>query len=572
MPGQNAFAFNGTAFVPTDRNLTASLSAFSPAPTRKGVARAYQLVNGSPAQQFWQGFPSTPSNLSFRNERTGIFPNLVNSIWLDWEAAESTIIASFDVFLKIDSGNYNPIANVGAAVRTYNYGPIEAGKTYSFYVRCNGSNGLTATSQEASTSLPAATPPTNLRETSVSPTSLTWTWDFTAGVFQRFYVYRWNGSSYVYNTEVLPTQVATSATHTWSSLSENSSYQIAVAGQNYDGFWSTQIFDTASTSNADPLSPSLSASATDVTSEPAGNTNTTASATRFFALTVDPWDDPLFAEVYLEVSSNNTDWSAVTSWDNNTTSKPHTYSVTVTADVNNWAARTGQTRYFRARQRDTNNQYSAWVYSGAVTSDVLDRTYVASSYWTGTGSVGNDWIQGQNLGVTSWAVTSTFNDNTLDYGGDQAFDGDSAKSWRSKSVTNARIRITFPISGNWVNGISGVEFWPAAAYNTYVQLSSDGGTTWIGSGSTPGTGQPYVEYISSSNISPNTLNTIDINPDRYIYNKTTGVDSPGTSPVSWAVRLEFTATTARTFEVNQINVKQLRQNAVSVDNSYYRYW
>lgn len=564
MPGQNAFAFNGTAFVPTDRNLTAGISVFSPAPTRKGVSYVHTLADGAPATQVWEGYPPQPSAPTYRNIRTGSLPNRQNSLWVDWTCDTSSLISTFTIFGRVGaSGAYSVVGTVAANVREFNYGYLDADTTYYFYVRANGINGLNSTGDPSNTSLASPSAPTNLRETSTSSSSITWTWDFTADTYQRFHIYRYNGSSYVYNTEVIPTISATSATHSWTGLSENSTYYIRVYGQNYNGHWSSNIDDGATTGNAAPAAPTISVSKVSVASSPAVRTSTSSTQTRSFTVTVDPWDDPLFSEVFLEVSSDNANWTEIKTWADNTNSKTHTHSVSTTTAI---------TRYYRARQKDSAGLYSGWTSSVSATSDAIWSVTDTSTSYSGSGTVGNDWIQGQNLGVTSWAVTSTFNNDAQTYGGDQAFDGDSTKAWRSASTTNARIRITFPISGNWVNGISGIEFWPAQAYNTYVELSSDGGATWLGDSYAPGTGNAYVEYKAAANISPNTLNTIDINPDRYVYNKTAGVDSPGNASVSWAVRLEFQSTTARTFEVNQINVKQLRQNAQTNTSSTTYYW
>lgn len=562
MAGSNAFAFNGTAFVPEDRDLTAAISVRPSPSSFSAVSRAYSLVEGDDAVQFWLGYPPVPGTPTLTNERTGTFPNLDNSITIDWECTTSSLIASFSLFVRIGTGSWTLHDDtILSTDRTYVYGSIDANTEYSFYIKAVGSNGLNTTSPSASITLTTAGPVSNLRETSTSSSAITWTWDVTAGVYQRFNVYRWNGSAYVYNSTVNATESGTSFTHTWSSLSENTTYSIAVYGVDLNDFQTTSVTDSALTLNNAPTAPSISAVAVDVASEPGGNTNTTPSVTRYFTVTVDPSNDDAFSSVSLFVSTDNSTWgSAIATWSDNTNAKTYSHAVTVTSES------TGVTRYFRAVQYDTYGA-STGANSGSVTSDTMGSTYVPSSYNQGAGSLSNEWVVGQNLGVTSWAVTSTFNDDTATYGGDQAFDGNNSKSWRSKSVTNARIRITFPISGNWVNGVSGVRFWPAAAYNTYISLSSDGGTTWLGSGSTPGTGQPYVEYIPSSSISPNVLNTIDIDPDRYVINGTAG-----SSSYSWAVRLEFTATTARTFEVNQIDVKQLTQNYETVDNSYYRYW
>ena len=564
MAGQNAFAFDGTAFVPEDRNLTAGISVFSPAPTRRGVSHVYTMSDGVPATQVWMGYPPTPSAPTYRNVLTGSYPNYQNSIWVDWESDLSTVIASFDVFAKVGGGSYTLVANIAAEERTYNYGPISANTTYSFYIRANGTSGLNVTGAESSTSIASPTPPTNLRETSVSSSSLTWTWDFPAGKFQRFYVYHLSGSLYSFNTEVLPSQVATSATHTRSGLAENTSYSIRVIGQDYNGFWSTNVDDAATSGNAAPAAPTISASAVDVASEPAGNTNTTPSVTRYINVTVDAWDDPLFAQTYLEVSSDNVNWTPLTSWTDNTASKTYSHAITVTSTS------TGVTRYYRARQRDSQNLYSGFTSSVSATTDTMGSTYVSAGYWTGAGGEVNAWYAGSDIGVSDWVVTSTYLNNVQDYGGDQAFDGNLSKAWRSQSVTNARIRIKFPITGNWTNGISGVKFWPAQAYNTYVQVAAITayGTTWFGTGTAPGTNDPYTNYISSSNVSPNVMNTVNISPDALIINDTYSA----TSTIDWYVRLVFTSTTARTFEVNEIEVKKRFENATWVDTSYYRYW
>jgi len=563
MPGQNAFAFNGTAFVPEDRNLTAGISAFSPAPTKKGVTHVYTLQGGPPATQVWQGFPPTPTAPTYTNVRTGTFPNLANSIRVNWTADESTITASFSIFVKIGAGAYSLAGTATAGSRTFTYGNIPASTTYSFYVRANGVSGLNSVGPESSTSLPASpAASTNFRETSTSPSSITWTWDFPAGTFQRFYVYR----SGTYNTEVLPTQSATSATHTWSGLSENSSYTLSIQGQNYDGFWSPIIADAASTTNAAPSAPGVSVVKVDVASSPVVRNSTISTQTRSFIVTVDPSDDPLFAEVYLEASSDNVNWSEIKTWTDNTNSRTHTHSVSTTAAI---------TRYYRARQRDSANLYSGYSSSVSATSDaVWSHTEQTDTSYAGAGSetnyyYGYDSDNSQTLSVTDWAVTSTFNDNVQDYGGDQAFDSDLTKAWRSKSVTNARIRIEFNNSGNWVNGISAVRIRTAAAYTYYLQVGYMSGTTevWFNGSSganAPGTTSTYVESGTTTAVA---LTTIDVNPDRMVVDGAVLL----ASSVKWLIRFVFTASTARTFEVNEITPKMRRQNytATAVNTTWY---
>ena len=559
MAGQNAFAFDGTAFVPEDRNLTAGISAFSPAPTRRGVSHVYILSDGLPATQVWMGYPPTPSAPTYRNVLTGSFPNYANSLWVDWECDTSTIIASFDVFAKIGTGSYVAVANIDASLREFNYGAIDADTTYSFYIRANGISGLNVTGPESNTSIASPTPPTNLRETSVSPSSITWTWDFPASKFQRFHVYRWNGSTYVYNTEVLPAQAATSATHTWSGLSENTTYYIRVFGQDYNGFWSTNIDDGATTSNAAPAAPSISVVKVAVASSPVVRVSTSSTQTRSFTVTVDPSNDPLFAQVYLEVSSDNVNWSALTSWTDNTNSRTYTHSIATTTAI---------TRYYRARQRDNQNLYSGYTSSVSATSDqIWSYTEQTSTSYAGIGSVSNEYYSGSAIGITNYFPTSTKNNNVQDYGGDQAFDGNMSKAWVSASGTYAAIRFVFPNPGTWVNGISAVRIHPFTRYNTWIQLNN--GLGWVNGSNgvtPPGSSAPYVEYRSSSSISPNTWNTIDVNPDIYRYNQ-----QVGSAVNDWQLRIVFSLSTATEFGLTEIEVKKLVQyySATPVFTTWY---
>ena len=251
MPGQNVFAFNGTAFVPTDRNLTAGISAFSPAPTRKGVSHVYTLQNGLAVTQVWQGFPPTPTAPTYRNTRTGTFPNLNNSIQVDWTCESSSLIASFDIFKSVNGGTYTLAANVTAATRTYNYGAITAGSTHTFYVRANGTNGLTATSTATSTTL-AAPSTVGTLSSSKTTTSVTASWTVPAGTYQRFHVYA--GATYL--GEVAATETGTSYSFTRSSLAQNTAYNIRVYGQNYNQHWSTYT-EVDITTNTLPI-PSIS--------------------------------------------------------------------------------------------------------------------------------------------------------------------------------------------------------------------------------------------------------------------------------------------------------------------------
>jgi hypothetical protein len=229
MAGQNAFAFNGTAFVPEDRNLTASISVFTTPTTRLGVARAYTMAEGVSASQMWIGFPPIPAITEIANERTGSFPNLNNSIVVKWSSDTSSIIASFTVFAKIGSGSYAPVATVASNLRQYIYGPINANTQYDFYVRSNGVAGLNSTSTPSGISL-ASPAQVGVLSSSSTTTTATVSWSVPAGVYQRFEV-RDAGTLL---TTINATTIGTSYSFTRTGLTEGTSYNFRVVGINYN--------------------------------------------------------------------------------------------------------------------------------------------------------------------------------------------------------------------------------------------------------------------------------------------------------------------------------------------------
>jgi hypothetical protein len=250
MAGSNAFAFTGTAFVPTDRNLTATISARGSSPSFSTVSKAYTLDGGA-STQVWIGFPPTPGTPTITNPRTGTFPNLTNSIVVSWTCDTSTIIASFDVFVKIGPAAYDKVATVSAETRTYTYGNIPQDVQYSFYIKASGTNGLNTTSPASSITL--STPSTvGTLSSSKTTTSATVSWTVTAGVYQRFHVY----ASTTYLGEVLATESGTSYSFARTGLSQSTAYNFRVYAQNYNGHWST-FSELDVTTNTLPI-PSIS--------------------------------------------------------------------------------------------------------------------------------------------------------------------------------------------------------------------------------------------------------------------------------------------------------------------------
>lgn len=233
MAGSNAFAFDGTAFVPSDRNLTAGISVRTSPTTRAGVARAYTMANGVPATQVWMGYPPQPSSPTYRNIRTGTAPNQSNSIWVDWTCDSSSLIASFTIYLRIGSGSYNPVGTVASNIREFNYGAISADTPYYFYVRANGVNGLNTTGGETSASLSSPGLVGSL-STSKTTTTATASWSVTAGAYQEFHVYAYT----TYLGSITASDAQTTYSWTRTGLPQGAFTNFRVYGKSKDGFWS----------------------------------------------------------------------------------------------------------------------------------------------------------------------------------------------------------------------------------------------------------------------------------------------------------------------------------------------
>lgn len=230
MPGSNARVrtVTNTAFTPSGSTATARISVRS---ATNGAFGSVKNAYLNPSTNIWVGAPPIPTAPTYRNVRTGTFPNLNNSIWVDWTSDTSGIIASFDVFVKIGAGAYSLAANVSAATRTYNYGAIAANTTYSFYVRTNGVSGLTTTSPESSTSLAGAGLVSVLGTAETADTA-TASWTVTAGVFQKYFVY--DNATLI--ATVNGTELGTSFSYQRTGLTPGTTYNFRVYAQNLDGF------------------------------------------------------------------------------------------------------------------------------------------------------------------------------------------------------------------------------------------------------------------------------------------------------------------------------------------------
>lgn len=250
MPGQNAFAFDGTAFVPEDRNLTAGITAWTSPSTRSGIARAYGLAPNTPASQFWIGFPPQPQ-ITVQNSRTGTFPNLVNSILITWTVTESTLISGFTIFAQRGTASFAPVATVDATTREYRYGSIDPNIQYNFYVRANSVTSLVNNSSSSGITL-SSPPQVSVLGSSKTTSTATVSWTVPAGQFQRFDIY----DATTYLGTVNATLTGQNYLFTRTGLSQGTNYTFRVYGFNYDNYIGS-FREAVVTTNTLPI-PSLS--------------------------------------------------------------------------------------------------------------------------------------------------------------------------------------------------------------------------------------------------------------------------------------------------------------------------
>lgn len=250
MSGQNAFAYTGAAFVPTNRNSTASLKVRPSGQTSlTGVLQVYKT---SPSlTSIWDGYPPVVESFSVANSRTGTFPNLANSIVLSWTLPNTSLISGFDIFYDAGAG-FTKINGslVSKSSTSYTVGFKPAG-THRFYVKSVGVNGVVSTTSVSEVTIPSSGT-VSVLSSSKTTTSATVSWTVTAGTFQRFHIY----DNATYLGEVLATDVGTSYSYTRTGLSQTTSYNFRVYAQNYDGIFGA-LRETNVTTNTLPI-PSIS--------------------------------------------------------------------------------------------------------------------------------------------------------------------------------------------------------------------------------------------------------------------------------------------------------------------------
>lgn len=255
MPGQNAFAFTGSAFVPTDRNLTATIRSLP----SSDISYVYSISTGIKTQ-IWQGFPPTVTNLVVAYTQPGTFPNKANSVAINWDLAESALTASQNVYLKIGAGSYSQIATgLSAATRTYSYGFIPADTDYVFYVETVSTAGLKRQSLPVTARLSGAASLSTFTGAAASSTQLNFTWTMPNALsFQRFFIqYSTDNATWGTATQINANQSSTSFTTSLTGLSEVTLRYARIYAIDYNGYQSPYSFASATTLARLPDAPTV---------------------------------------------------------------------------------------------------------------------------------------------------------------------------------------------------------------------------------------------------------------------------------------------------------------------------
>lgn len=512
MAGTNAFAFTGSAFVPEDRSLTATIKARSNATSFSGVSRAY-TISESGKTQFWIGYPPAPTITSITNSPTGTFPNKSNSITVNWSIDESTITSGFDIYVAVGGGGHQKVnpSRLAANARSYTYGSILQDTVYSFIVTCVSVADLITNSSASTTSLSTPAAPTGLTSSAQTTSSITWSWTVPEDTFQSYQVQSsvngidWQQSVSVAGSNAIP--AVTTFTYQLTPITENTTRHLRVRGFNMNGHWSAWTSaSSATTTNAPPPTPSIAASYVAVGSSPR-YTNTGGTVTRTINTTVTPSADPTFLKIELLESSDNINWSIVQTWSDNTSQKTlaRNYSVTTEGAASLY-------RWFKCKQYDT--------YGGSTESSVTARIDMETRYSTFINTYASDGqktVTKNGHELAMWTAYAHNKDGSPSYrspegtyGWAKTWDSSASSNWISDPYTVASdpcegwwgffIQPDVGFSKLWNCTINYYEFLTyRTVYQVFCQLYDNYSNNWHGTANEPTgcNGLDYVVYKAS---------------------------------------------------------------------------
>jgi hypothetical protein len=226
------------------------------------------VTNVKAVSQIWQGFPPTPSQVTFVQSFTGTAPDSTNRTTISWTCAATTTLNRFELYRKVGAGAFTAVnTNIGAGVRSYVVDGHAAATTYTYFVKSVANSGLTLSGAENSFTLTASAQPTDfILQQGVTSNSATWRARFPAGVFQKI---QWYNLSYdgvnLYWELITSATLASNATtndYTRTGLAERAGYWARYVLTNYNNHTTgsdveNQNYKSITTLNAPPNSPSL---------------------------------------------------------------------------------------------------------------------------------------------------------------------------------------------------------------------------------------------------------------------------------------------------------------------------
>jgi hypothetical protein len=522
MAGANVFAYDGTGYKPTNRDLTAAISSRT-ASGYTAVTYCYQLSKPAAvtiSTQIWQGFPPIPSQVTFSQGYTGAAaPDNSNRTTISWTCDSSTLLARFELYQKIGTGSFTAVSTaISSAARSFTVDNHAAGTLYTYYVRAVGISGLTRSGTENSFTLTAPVlTGVSISVPTTTSSSLTWRATFPSATFQKIVWYRWNGSSWVLNTSAALSAGATTADHTWSSLSERTTYYAGFYLFNFNNHSTGFTYVNGLTTNAPPNAPTLSSITASSIATPAkgsgGGWATTGEVRKYVSVAYTLASDTDYKNHEVYLYSGATTPTTYVSSILYTTGTGGTATFTVNAGTKYWAL---------VRQRDNNDGETdnATGWQSVTTPAVLSYTN-ADAYDTATGTTYSEssFTIGDYTDISyltnSVTLTSDYT-GTILYGGSTALTYDRNMSnyvaWRVLNNTygsGSVGRIRFEMSDlrasflkYYVNG-STLEF-NQKKHNVAVQMRSGTAGSWQGSigqdASVTGNTDPIV-YITPNNNS-----------------------------------------------------------------------
>jgi hypothetical protein len=196
------------------------------------------------------GRPPNPVLTSVENTPSGIWPDTQASIFVNWTAEDSPATSYFNVWVRIDGGPWQKhnTSNIEKNLRRYNYGFVDADKTYEFYVEAASFSSISSISNIRSIRLASPAPPsaTAYKDTRNNGLNVS----MTAGSFAliRYQSAATSAFSPLSQYDQNPAEGATS-NFRYEQIAQNTTRVWRVQGRNRNGHWSNFSSNFSITTN-----------------------------------------------------------------------------------------------------------------------------------------------------------------------------------------------------------------------------------------------------------------------------------------------------------------------------------